>query len=1375
MATLELDLQQDTSSAVSAIDSLTEALKRLKAAAGVTSDIKDLATAIRGIAKTRKLNLTGDLTKDNSGLLRAKKNMEEYGSAVQAVREMVGKPIPPVEVIPMNRIGDNAIRNWISDGKVTQSYKEIEDDALAASKAADLVNKKVLMLEDFQAKYADQRDSMLGLKESPSYALTIIPQPNDVRSSSQAFEMFSGVIKDYTESLREASAASKTAEQSLKDISETVGTTSELAESQKEATAISDKLAEARERVAEATQRLREIENKPAEVKSVIPGAVSTLTQKEFGHIRSMQAARLAKVENAKQTARMGLHYTESENKFVGQGGTKAADAIGAVRNASRDAAQYVSGFQSAVEKMSTAVSGAIPYISSFAKGFGKVVVAPATRAVLSLGSAIKNNLVGAVEGALKPLLKLEKTIARIALTRAIRGAIMGVVKGLKEGITNLYQWSAVTNGVFKASMDGLSTSFLYLKNSIGAAVSPIINALAPAINVAVDAIVTLINALNQLFSILGGALSWTKAVKAPKEFAEAAGGAGGAAKDAAKDIKDLIMGFDELNLLKTPDSSGGGGGGGGGLTAEDYALMFEQAEYADWAEQMKQRIEMGDWEGAGRVLGGKVNALVNSIDFEGIGREWAAKFDHAVKFMFGVLDEIDFINIGGGLARFVNQFFDPEQVDWDTVGRLWGKRITILIDTIFGFVDQFDFSNFGKSMSNFVNGWLEELGSRLPILAMTINESIQGLAEAFDVFSNNIDWRGMGKMVGDFINEIDFGSNLSAIAKTLSTAFEDIATALASFIQTVDWHELGSAVFEGLKSIDWSGISAAFWELLGSGIGAAAGTIDGFLTSAVDTFRGYITEKFAVVDEDGNVVGTDFLGGIKSVFEDSETWVITNVADPFLTAMVKAFGGEGEGSTMHLLGIDQGNTFMEGVNQVLDKDKESFGDAMKSQIESAGEKMHGAWGAVTEKVGNQWNKLRQFCGDTNVEIVDDADLQWQTLGDVIKQHAEDAEGGVKTTWGGMSLNSSATWDKIESYTQEKWLGVENDVKTSAQNIKDDVYEKWEYIKEYISEKWEELKEKTAETWENFKKTISTKWEEVKQDTSMKWESIKSKLHQTWENLKSTVLQTWENMKTTIAEKWEKIKSDTHEKWETIKTVLSLAWFFISGKIKENWENFKKTISDKWEEIRKNTFDKWEEIKKAIKDKIDEAKTKIEELLKAVEPIKGAFETAKNAVVQAVEAIGETISRVFGPAIDLVLDLVSAFEDLASAKSEAKMAKTESGGYSIYGGPYDGPFASGGFPTEGQLFIAREAGPEMVGTINGSTAVANNDQIVSGISAGVSNANAPVVSAIYTLISAVQDKDFSVSIGDDAIGRANARYQNTRGASVNRGAFANSY
>ena len=102
-------------------------------------------------------------------------------------------------------------------------------------------------------------------------------------------------------------------------------------------------------------------------------------------------------------------------------------------------------------------------------------------------------------------------------------------------------------------------------------------------------------------------------------------------------------------------------------------------------------------------------------------------------------------------------------------------------------------------------------------------------------------------------------------------------------------------------------------------------------------------------------------------------------------------------------------------------------------------------------------------------------------------------------------------------------------------------------------------------------------------------------------------------------------------------------------------------------------------------------------------------------------------------------------------------------------------FEDGGFPNEGQLFIAREAGAEMVGAMGRRTAVANNDQIVEGISAGVSVANDGVIAAIYALLNVVEEKDFSVNIGDNQIGESYDRYNRARGVRVNTGAFSNAY
>ena len=102
-------------------------------------------------------------------------------------------------------------------------------------------------------------------------------------------------------------------------------------------------------------------------------------------------------------------------------------------------------------------------------------------------------------------------------------------------------------------------------------------------------------------------------------------------------------------------------------------------------------------------------------------------------------------------------------------------------------------------------------------------------------------------------------------------------------------------------------------------------------------------------------------------------------------------------------------------------------------------------------------------------------------------------------------------------------------------------------------------------------------------------------------------------------------------------------------------------------------------------------------------------------------------------------------------------------------------FEDGGFPNEGQLFIAREAGAEMVGAMGRRTAVANNDQIVEGISAGVSVANDGVIAAIYALLNVVEEKDMSVIIGDNEIGHSYDRYKEKRGRQVSTGVFANAY
>lgn len=96
-------------------------------------------------------------------------------------------------------------------------------------------------------------------------------------------------------------------------------------------------------------------------------------------------------------------------------------------------------------------------------------------------------------------------------------------------------------------------------------------------------------------------------------------------------------------------------------------------------------------------------------------------------------------------------------------------------------------------------------------------------------------------------------------------------------------------------------------------------------------------------------------------------------------------------------------------------------------------------------------------------------------------------------------------------------------------------------------------------------------------------------------------------------------------------------------------------------------------------------------------------------------------------------------------------------------------FASGGFPDTGQMFIAREDGPELVGTIGSRTAVANNAQIVEGIAAGVSDANQAQNALLREqneLLRAILAKEGVVNIDGKQIKKAYDRASRNSGASI---------
>lgn len=133
------------------------------------------------------------------------------------------------------------------------------------------------------------------------------------------------------------------------------------------------------------------------------------------------------------------------------------------------------------------------------------------------------------------------------------------------------------------------------------------------------------------------------------------------------------------------------------------------------------------------------------------------------------------------------------------------------------------------------------------------------------------------------------------------------------------------------------------------------------------------------------------------------------------------------------------------------------------------------------------------------------------------------------------------------------------------------------------------------------------------------------------------------------------------------------------------------------------------------------------------------LQVAINAVVDAINWLKRLIGGTKDDALEYIkLKKIDVIETGDLVNPDAKKS-TRVGSV--------GAYATGGFPDMGQLFVAREAGPELVGSIGGKAAVANNDQIVAAVSKGVFEA---VVSALGT---GSAGGDVVLQVGSSELGR----------------------
>ena len=276
------------------------------------------------------------------------------------------------------------------------------------------------------------------------------------------------------------------------------------------------------------------------------------------------------------------------------------------------------------------------------------------------------------------------------------------VSQAFSEGTQNLYQYSKAIDGKFAQSMDRLATSFLYLKNAIGAAVAPIINAVTPALESFIDTVAEFGNKLAETFAALSGATTFKKAIKSHKEYAEA-----------VNNTNNALAKFDEINNITTSKSK----------EEQDFGSMFVETQVStpDWANDIAKGIKNRDWNSVGSILSEKLNEQIKKLNEIDIGEKIGEKINGALDFANGFIGTFDFGNFARTLTTQITNFI--KKINWGRIGELFSSSI----------IGAFDF------LSEIAR-WF---GSK---------ETRQSVFNAIIKFIDNIDWVGVGKSLATFV-----------------------------------------------------------------------------------------------------------------------------------------------------------------------------------------------------------------------------------------------------------------------------------------------------------------------------------------------------------------------------------------------------------------------------------------------------------------------------------------------------------------------------------------------------------------------------------------------------------------------------------------------
>ncbi len=746
------------------------------------------------------------------------------------------------------------------------------------------------------------------------------------------------------------------------------------------------------------------------------------------------------------------------------------------------------------------------------------------------------------------------------------------------------------------------------------------------------------------------------------EDYSDALDGVGSSAGGASKAIDKLkrqTLAFDQINNLTSPtdnSSSGGGGGGGSGLIGGiDERLLEAIKGYDNGMDKVRMK--------ANEIRDKMMEILGFTRDINGEW-EWGG-FSQMIKNFKNWFDDLDFKGKTLAVVGMITAF-------------------TALLNVLKGFGKLTGLTSFFKTIG--------KVGGKIAGASAGGAAASGGAAAASGGTA-----AGGAAAAGTAVSAGEIAAIAVAVAAAvaeiwgLTKAFDHFNTKVKDFIHGEEWNW-------SWEDSNWAAFAAFMsvtnWPLF-STVVAVDGIIAGFQESLVPMTFDDILDLSGASKETKDTLG--------KVMGDYEQFTKDLNQIKFLSA--KQFNEDGGviGSIITQENVDElKRLFGEATNITVTSLQQQKEEAL-SQVDGMKDQLGESYQGIRDKIAKSYDDQIKDAQDKNTQVTNIVDTALKERGYLTEDEMNELNKIIQ--------EASGTSVKLLSDSQAEAAAIFQTMKEKRKNI--------------TAQEASDLLSKSAEVRDKTISDAETQYDEIcKQAEKMRAAGLINDTE--YQAMRDAAKKTRDETVEAAKKQHEDIYNEFASQNEDIVKYIDQD----TGKLKSTWKVLTEDLSNWWNRLWGKTEDNFkndtlpkknkegEQAVDAVKDGINKKnKPKIDIITSDKGEVQVQVNNATAGVTGSVKVNADTTS--FKKTIETTISGIK-YKVKTNDNGWVTVTKAATGGIYMNGGwqPIQA-YANGGVPSGGQLFMAREAGPELVGRIGRHTAVMNNNQIVDSVKAGV--------------------------------------------------------